>query len=48
MEMKRFLVTYRTTHRKEFYVPSMSVVKQILSDRNEIEILDYEELPNEE
>ena len=46
-QMKTFLVTYRIVHRKKFCVPSMDYVKQILSEQNEIEIIDYEEIPDE-
>lgn len=48
LEMKKFLVTYKITHHREFYAPDIECIKQILSERNEIEIIDYEELPHEE
>lgn len=47
LEMKRFRVKYKIMHEREFYAPSIMCIKQILSEQNEIEIVDYEEIPDE-
>lgn len=47
LKMKRFQVKYKIIHNREFYAPDIECIKHILSEQNQIEIIDYEEIPDE-
>lgn len=45
--MKRFLVDYKVTHSKEFWVESEKQIHDILNGYNQYEIIRIKELPGD-
>ena len=46
--MKRYLVTYKITHTREFWVKDVAQITSFFSPENNCEVLEVEEMPTDD